>query len=76
LLADARVAGACLAGPDAITAQQLAQQMAASNGPIRPLITADELACDHQQYRFSAEQTLTINTAAAGGNAALLASMH
>jgi RHH-type proline utilization regulon transcriptional repressor/proline dehydrogenase/delta 1-pyrroline-5-carboxylate dehydrogenase len=26
--------------------------------------------------RFCAEQTLTINTAAAGGNAALLASMH
>jgi RHH-type proline utilization regulon transcriptional repressor/proline dehydrogenase/delta 1-pyrroline-5-carboxylate dehydrogenase len=76
LLADARVAGACLAGSDALFERQLAQQMAAGNGPIRPLITAEELACDHQQYRFSAEQTLTINTAAAGGNAALLASMH
>lgn len=29
----------------------------------------------HYLYRFCAEQTLTINTAAAGGNAALLASM-
>jgi RHH-type proline utilization regulon transcriptional repressor/proline dehydrogenase/delta 1-pyrroline-5-carboxylate dehydrogenase len=28
----------------------------------------------HYLYRFCAEQTLTINTAAAGGNAALLAS--
>ena len=27
----------------------------------------------HYLYRFCAEQTLTINTAAAGGNAALLA---
>ena len=76
LLTDARVAGACLAGPDALVEQQLAQQMAAGNGPIRPLISAEELADDHQQYRFSAEQTLTINTAAAGGNAALLASMN
>ncbi|MDP9901269.1 L-glutamate gamma-semialdehyde dehydrogenase [Variovorax ginsengisoli] len=30
----------------------------------------------HYLYRFCAEQTLTINTAAAGGNAALLAAMH
>lgn len=30
----------------------------------------------HYLYRFCAEQTLTINTAAAGGNAALLASLH
>ena len=76
LLADARVAGACLAWSDAIVERRLAQQMAASTGPIRPLITAGELADPHQQYRFSTEQTLTINTAAAGGNAALLASMH
>ncbi|MEP7297954.1 MAG: L-glutamate gamma-semialdehyde dehydrogenase [Burkholderiales bacterium] len=30
----------------------------------------------HYLYRFCAEQTLTINTAAAGGNAALLAGIH
>ncbi|OYQ42602.1 delta-1-pyrroline-5-carboxylate dehydrogenase [Rhodoferax sp. TH121] len=30
----------------------------------------------HYLYRFCAEQTLTVNTTAAGGNAALLASMH
>jgi RHH-type transcriptional regulator, proline utilization regulon repressor / proline dehydrogenase / delta 1-pyrroline-5-carboxylate dehydrogenase len=30
----------------------------------------------HYLYRFCAEQTITVNTAAAGGNAALLASAH
>ena len=30
----------------------------------------------HYLYRFCAEQVLTINTAAAGGNAALLAGLH
>ena len=30
----------------------------------------------HYLYRFCAEQTITVNTTAAGGNAALLASMH
>jgi RHH-type proline utilization regulon transcriptional repressor/proline dehydrogenase/delta 1-pyrroline-5-carboxylate dehydrogenase len=30
----------------------------------------------HYLFRFCSEQTLTINTAAAGGNAALLAGMH
>jgi RHH-type proline utilization regulon transcriptional repressor/proline dehydrogenase/delta 1-pyrroline-5-carboxylate dehydrogenase len=30
----------------------------------------------HYLYRFCAEQTVTINTAAAGGNAALLAGTH
>lgn len=48
--------------------QQLAQHCTA----IVPVISADE-ACDpRQMYRFATEQTLTINTAAAGGNAALL----
>ena len=30
----------------------------------------------HYLYRFGAEQTVTVNTAAAGGNAALLAAQH
>ena len=30
----------------------------------------------HYLYRFCAEQTITVNTTAAGGNAALLANMH
>jgi delta 1-pyrroline-5-carboxylate dehydrogenase len=29
-----------------------------------------------EPYRFCAEQTVTVNTAAAGGNAALLAAQH
>jgi RHH-type proline utilization regulon transcriptional repressor/proline dehydrogenase/delta 1-pyrroline-5-carboxylate dehydrogenase len=36
-------------------------------------VLPDEAAQPQQIYRFAAEQTLTVNTAAAGGNAALLA---
>jgi RHH-type proline utilization regulon transcriptional repressor/proline dehydrogenase/delta 1-pyrroline-5-carboxylate dehydrogenase len=46
------------------------------SGAILPLISAGEAADPRQLYRFAAEQTLTINTAAAGGNAALLAGVH
>jgi delta 1-pyrroline-5-carboxylate dehydrogenase len=35
--------------------------------------TGPKAGGSHYLYRFCAEQTLTINTAAAGGNAALLA---
>jgi RHH-type proline utilization regulon transcriptional repressor/proline dehydrogenase/delta 1-pyrroline-5-carboxylate dehydrogenase len=76
LLEDERLAGVCLLGADAQAERELLRQMAATDGPIRPLISALELFDARQQYRFSAEQTLTINTAAAGGNAALLAGMH
>jgi len=51
----------------------LAKLLAARHGAITPLIeAADE---PRQLYRFIAEQTLTVNTAAAGGNAALLAGL-
>ncbi|MBB4846012.1 RHH-type proline utilization regulon transcriptional repressor/proline dehydrogenase/delta 1-pyrroline-5-carboxylate dehydrogenase [Paucibacter oligotrophus] len=76
LLADERLAGVVLAAQDVATERELWRQMAAEQGAIRPLISAAEVAQASQQYRFSAEQTLTINTAAAGGNAALLAGMH
>ncbi|WP_397545532.1 L-glutamate gamma-semialdehyde dehydrogenase [Roseateles oligotrophus] len=76
LLDDERVAGVCLLSANATTERNLLRQMAADDGAIRQLITAQELFDVRQQYRFSAEQTLTINTAAAGGNAALLAGMH
>ena len=76
LLDDERVAGVCLASGDAATERAVLRQLAADDGAIRPLITASELFDVRQQYRFSAEQTLTINTAAAGGNAALLAGLH
>ena len=76
LLDDARLAGICLLSADASAERALLRQMAAEDGAIRPLISAQELFDARQQYRFSAEQTLTINTAAAGGNAALLAGVH
>jgi RHH-type proline utilization regulon transcriptional repressor/proline dehydrogenase/delta 1-pyrroline-5-carboxylate dehydrogenase len=76
LLDDERLAGVCLLSANAAVERALLRQMAATEGAIRPLITAQELFDVRQQYRFSAEQTLTINTAAAGGNAALLAGMH
>ncbi len=76
LLADARLAGVCLLAPNAVVERSLWRQMADTQGAIRPLIVAAELFDARQQYRFSAEQTLTINTAAAGGNAALLAGVH
>ncbi|MFY7864208.1 aldehyde dehydrogenase family protein, partial [Roseateles sp.] len=76
LLDDDRVAGVCLPASNAVAERAVLRQLAAGDGAIRPLITAQELFDDRQQYRFCAEQTLTINTAAAGGNAALLAGLH
>ncbi|WP_414896347.1 L-glutamate gamma-semialdehyde dehydrogenase [Roseateles sp.] len=75
-LDDERLAGICLLSANAAAERALLRQLAAQDGAIRPLISAQELFDARQQYRFSAEQTLTINTAAAGGNAALLAGVH
>ena len=50
--------------------------LASRDGAILPVVPTVELADARQLYRFVAEQTLTINTAAAGGNAALLAGVH
>ncbi|MDR7335680.1 L-glutamate gamma-semialdehyde dehydrogenase [Roseateles asaccharophilus] len=74
VLAAPQLAGVALASSDAAVAHCLAQILAARPGAILPLV----VAAGHvrQLYRFTAEQTLTINTAAAGGNAALLAGMH
>ncbi|MDT9001632.1 aldehyde dehydrogenase family protein [Paucibacter sp. APW11] len=76
LLADARLAGVCLAGAANSSGRAVLRQLVARPGAILPLISAAEVANPRQQYRFAAEQTLTINTAAAGGNAALLAGLH
>ncbi|WP_375140402.1 L-glutamate gamma-semialdehyde dehydrogenase [Inhella gelatinilytica] len=54
----------------------LLSALAARSGAIVPLVTPDEAQQAQQVYRFAAEQTLTVNTAAAGGNAALLAGLH
>jgi RHH-type transcriptional regulator, proline utilization regulon repressor / proline dehydrogenase / delta 1-pyrroline-5-carboxylate dehydrogenase len=75
-IASPGIAGVCLATPDAALARQVQRQLAERPGAILPLITAFEACSVGQLYRFAAEQTLTINTAAAGGNAALLAGGH
>jgi RHH-type proline utilization regulon transcriptional repressor/proline dehydrogenase/delta 1-pyrroline-5-carboxylate dehydrogenase len=73
-LAAEGIAGVCLGqpcGPASLLALQ--RSLASRAGAILPLIAAEEALLPPQLYRFAAEQTLTINTAAAGGNAALLA---
>ena len=47
----------------------LLQALAARSGAIVTLVTEQDAAQPQQAYRFVAEQTLTVNTAAAGGNA-------
>ncbi len=74
LLAAPQLAGVALASSDPATAHVLAQALADRPGAILPLVSAAGHA--RQLYRFAAEQTLTVNTAAAGGNAALLAGVH
>jgi len=74
LLAAPQLAGVALASSDADTAHSLSLALAARPGAILPLVTAAGHV--RQLYRFTAEQTLTVNTAAAGGNAALLAGGH
>jgi len=70
-LDDPTLAGVALAHDDAAEARRLQRRLAQRPGAILPLITA--AGQPRQLYRFVAEQTLTVNTAAAGGNAALLA---
>lgn len=67
LVADARVAG-LLCEP--ALAGALRRRVAERPGAIVPVLAGDRSEC---LWRLAAEQTLTINTAAAGGNAALLA---
>ena len=74
LLGAPQLAGVALASSDAAAAHVLALALASRPGAILPLVTAAGHV--RQLYRFTAEQTLTVNTAAAGGNAALLAGGH
>jgi RHH-type proline utilization regulon transcriptional repressor/proline dehydrogenase/delta 1-pyrroline-5-carboxylate dehydrogenase len=50
--------------------RQLCQQLAAADGPIRPVIVANE---DYALERLLAEQSVSVNTAAVGGDTRLLA---
>jgi RHH-type proline utilization regulon transcriptional repressor/proline dehydrogenase/delta 1-pyrroline-5-carboxylate dehydrogenase len=67
------LAGVCVVAAAAGLARQVARALADRDGAILPLITGAEAQRADMLWRFCAEQTLTINTAAAGGNAELLA---
>jgi RHH-type transcriptional regulator, proline utilization regulon repressor / proline dehydrogenase / delta 1-pyrroline-5-carboxylate dehydrogenase len=73
LVAEGRNAGVCATTREPMPA--LARQLAAKEGAIVPLLGLHEAAQPRHLYRFCVEQTVTINTAAAGGNAALLAGL-
>ncbi len=74
LLRHARVAGVCVAAAGDAALRPVARALAGRDGAILPLISSGEARRAELLWRFCAEQTLTINTAAAGGNAELLAS--
>jgi RHH-type proline utilization regulon transcriptional repressor/proline dehydrogenase/delta 1-pyrroline-5-carboxylate dehydrogenase len=76
LAAQAPLAGVCVADAAAASLAQWAVAVAQRPGAILPIVSAAAAADARQIYRFCTEQTLTVNTAAAGGNAALLAGQH
>jgi RHH-type transcriptional regulator, proline utilization regulon repressor / proline dehydrogenase / delta 1-pyrroline-5-carboxylate dehydrogenase len=73
LLSAPTLAGVCIVAGDDSTARPVQRALAARGGAILPLLTGSQWRRSDQLNRFAAEQTVTINTAAAGGNAALLA---
>ncbi len=75
LLAHASLAGVCVAGAGAAAMRPVARVLAERDGAILPLVSGAEARRAELLWRFCAEQTLTINTAAAGGNAELLAAV-
>ena len=73
LLADPLCDGVAYTGP-LDTARLIQRRLASNTGPIVPLVTN---AADRREWvRLCCEQTVTVNTAAAGGNATLLAGSH
>jgi RHH-type transcriptional regulator, proline utilization regulon repressor / proline dehydrogenase / delta 1-pyrroline-5-carboxylate dehydrogenase len=76
VLASADLAGVCVVAGDDATARPVQRALAERSGPILPLVTGAQWRRSDQLNRFAVEQTLTINTAAAGGNAALLAGVE
>jgi RHH-type proline utilization regulon transcriptional repressor/proline dehydrogenase/delta 1-pyrroline-5-carboxylate dehydrogenase len=73
LIAHPSLAGVCALAGDAHATRAVVRALAERAGAILPLIQAGEVRRAGMLWRFCAEQTLTINTAAAGGNAELLA---
>jgi RHH-type proline utilization regulon transcriptional repressor/proline dehydrogenase/delta 1-pyrroline-5-carboxylate dehydrogenase len=75
-LAHAALDAAFVAGASAVHQAALRSALATRAGAILPLVMAQDALQAQQVIRFAAEQTLTVNTAAAGGNAALLAGLQ
>ncbi len=73
LLAQRWLAGVCVMASTACDCGPVARALAEREGAILPLVTGAEARRSDRLWRFCAEQTLTVNTAAAGGNAELLA---
>ncbi len=73
LLPQLPLAGVCVVAGDAPLERLVQRALASRNGAILPLVSGAEALLPQRLWRFCAEQTLTINTAAAGGNAELLA---
>ena len=71
-LSHAALDAAFVAGVGAAHQAALRSALAARSGAILPLVVETAALQAQQVIRFAAEQTLTVNTAAAGGNAALL----
>ena len=73
LISHSSLAGVCALAGDVDATRAVVRALAERAGAILPLIQANEVRRAGMLWRFCAEQTLTINTAAAGGNAELLA---
>ena len=73
VLAAPALAGVAVLSPDPRAARTSAQALAQREGPILPLISLTEAVRADRLWRWCREQTVTVNTAAAGGNAELLA---
>jgi RHH-type proline utilization regulon transcriptional repressor/proline dehydrogenase/delta 1-pyrroline-5-carboxylate dehydrogenase len=77
LIKDRRLAGVAQVG-DSHSTYRLDKQIAAREGPLIPLVASLDDQADgglfadpRNLYRFATERTLSVNTAAAGGNASL-----
>ncbi|MCH2221186.1 MAG: hypothetical protein MK097_12825, partial [Dechloromonas sp.] len=72
VFAEACLAGGVLHEGDAKVRRSLQQRLAASDGPLVPLVTPREKG-RYPLFRLLCEHVQTVNTTAAGGNASLMA---
>ncbi|MEO5771789.1 MAG: L-glutamate gamma-semialdehyde dehydrogenase, partial [Burkholderiaceae bacterium] len=73
VMAAPSLGGVAVLASDPRAARSAAQALARREGPILPLILRAEATRADRLWRWCSEQTVTVNTAAAGGNAELLA---